>query len=330
MKKEKIILFFTGGTISMKEDEENKTVIPALTDNEILSKATGLEDKANIETYHYGSFPGPHIGPEVMLDIGNKVEEITKREDVKGVVITHGTDTLEETAFFLDLFLKTRKPVVVTGAMRNSSELGYDGPSNLSASVCVVDDDDSEGVLVVMNNHIYTPDEVTKVHTLSVDTFRSMEFGPLGIVDQDKVIYYRNRKKVTKINTKTIENKVGLIKTVAGMDGSYLEFFIQEGYRGIVIEGMGRGNVPPSIVDSIKKAIINNIHVVLVSRCTSGRVLDSYGYNGGGAMLREMGVILGGSLSGQKARIKLMLTLGKTNNTDEIRKIFEKDLYGIK
>lgn len=325
----KVALIFTGGTISMMVDERLKAAIPALSDKDIISKVSGIEKMAQIEVIHYGAYPGPHIVPNMMLDIARVTNELLSREDIEGVVITHGTDTLEETAYFLDLVIDSEKPVVVTGSMRNGSELGYDGPANLAASICTVCSEESKnkGVLVVMNNQVNAADEVTKTHTLSLDTFQSMDFGPLGIVDSDQVIYYRDRKKASKIATEKIENRVALIKAVAGLGSVFIDYLVDNNYRGIVIEALGRGNVPPTMLEGIQRAIDLDIPVVIVSRCAKGRVLDSYGYKGGGRQLRDMGVILGDNLSGQKARIKLMIVLGVTKDVGEVRQIFEKDLY---
>ncbi|GMQ57538.1 asparaginase [Vallitalea sediminicola] len=325
----KVALIFTGGTISMMVDERLKAAIPALSDKDIISKVSGIEKMAQIEVIHYGAYPGPHIVPNMMLDIARVTNELLSRGDIEGVVITHGTDTLEETAYFLDLIIDSEKPVVVTGSMRNGSELGYDGPANLAASICTVCSEESKnkGVLVVMNNQVNAADEVTKTHTLSLDTFQSMDFGPLGIVDSDQVIYYRDRKKASKITTEKIENRVALIKAVAGLGSVFIDYLVDNNYRGIVIEALGRGNVPPTMLKGIKRAIDLDIPVVIVSRCAKGRVLDSYGYKGGGRQLRDMGVVLGDNLSGQKARIKLMIVLGVTKDVGEVRQIFEKDLY---
>ncbi len=124
-----------------------------------------------------------------------------------------------------------------------------------------------------------------------------------------------------------IENKVALIKSVAGLDSDLIFYYLNEGYKGIVIEAMGRGNVPPKMVEGIAKAIEQKVPVVIVSRCPRGRVLDSYGYEGGGKGLRSLGAILGDNLTGPKARIKLMIILGKTHDVDEVKQLFEKDLY---
>ncbi len=330
-KKDKVAIIFTGGTISMKVDPRLKAAIPALSSKEIMEMVTNIEKVADIEIINYANIASPHITPSMMMEIAKLIKEILNRDDICGVVLTHGTDSLEETAYLLDLVINSKKPVVVVGAMRNNSELGYDGSSNLAAGICTAISKNSrnKGVLVVMNNEVNAASEVTKTNTLSLDTFKSPEFGPLGIVDNDEVIFYRNIVSRQFINTETIENKVALIKTVAGIDSDILDFYIDSGYKGIIIEAMGRGNVPPSLLAGIKNALKNDIPLVMVSRCPTGRVLGTYGYKGGGKHLRELGVILGGNLPGQKARIKLMLALGLTNKLNEIQGIIEENLFLI-
>ncbi len=325
----KVAVIFTGGTISMAVDERIKAAIPALSDKEIMERVSGIEKIAEVVPVHYGSLPGPHITPDIMMHLASVVREQLADPTICGVVVTHGTDTLEETAFLLDTVLDFQKPIVITGAMRNSSELGYDGPANLSAAVCtaVSPESSGQGVLVVMNNQVHAAEEVTKSHTLDLNTFQSLDFGPLGIVDQDVVIYYRKKHQSYPFSTTSIESKIALIKTVAGMDSDIIYYYLKSGYKGIVIEGMGRGNVPPRMVAGIAKAIEQKIPVVLVSRCPKGRVLDSYGYEGGGKGLRSLGAILGDNLSGPKARLKLMAILGTTSKVDEVKRLFEKDLY---
>jgi L-asparaginase len=326
----KVAIIFNGGTISMKVDPRINAAIPAFSSQEIMSMVTNIEKYADIETINFSKLPGPHMTPDLMLELSNTIKNILKREDIDGVIVTHGTDTLEETAFFLELNIKSEKPIIVLGAMRNGSELGYDGPSNLSAGICTAISEESKGkgVLVVMNNEVNAATEVTKTNTLSLDTFKSPEFGPLGIVDNDEVLYYREKKSHDHIlNIDKLESKVGLIKCGAGIDSDIIEFYINTGYKGLVIEAMGRGNVPPSMLDGIKRAISKNIPVIIVSRCPTGRVLDTYGYLGAGKMLRDIGAIFGFNLPGQKARIKLMLALSMTKDINKIKDIFEKDRF---
>ncbi|WP_427340295.1 asparaginase [Caloranaerobacter sp. DY30410] len=327
--KKKVAVIFTGGTISMKIDPRIDAAIPALSSEEILAMVTNIEKFAEIEIINFAKLPGPHMTPDKMIELAKLVKETIKRDDITGVVITHGTDTLEETAYLLDLTIKSEKPIIVVGAMRNGSELGYDGPSNLSASICTAISEKAKGrgVLVVMNNEVNAASEVTKTNTLSLNTFKSPEFGPLGIVDNDEVIFYRDIVNHEHIETDSIEPKVALIKCAAGMDDDIINFCIETGYKGIVIEALGRGNVPPGMVNGIKKAIENDIPVVIVSRCPTGRVLDTYGYPGAGKTLRQLGAIFGDNLPGQKARIKLMLALSVTKDINKIKEIFEKDIY---
>lgn len=321
----KVAVVFTGGTISMKVDPRLKAAIPSMSSQDIMSMVTNIDQIAELDIVEFGAFPGPHMTPLMMMDLKKVVDKKLNQEDIDGVVVTHGTDNLEETAYLLDICLSNEKPVVVVGAMRNGSELGYDGPSNLAAAICTAIHPDSrgKGVLVVLNNEVNAAREVTKTHTMSLDTFKSPEFGPIGIVDQDDVIYYHKQSIPTRhILTNEIETDVHLIKTVAGMDSMILDFLVSKKVKGIVIEAMGRGNVPPQMVEGIKSAIANQIPVVIVSRCPMGRVLGSYGYDGGGAQLQSLGGILASNLNGQKARIQLMLALTVTNSIEELKTYF--------
>lgn len=327
--EKKVAVVFTGGTISMKIDARIAAAIPALSSEEIMSMVTNIDKYADIEVVNFDQIPGPHMTPARMIDLLRLVKTLVKREDITGVVITHGTDSLEETAYFLDLTLNTKKPIIVAGAMRSSSELGYDGPSNLSAAICTAISEQAQnrGVLVVMNTEVNAANEVTKTHTLSLDTFKSMEFGPLGIVDNDEVIFYRDMPRSQFIETETIETKVDLIKCAVGMDGRLIKLCVDSGAKGIIIEAMGRGNVPPMMLDGIEYALKKDVIIVMVSRCPMGRVLDTYGYEGAGRSLRNLGVIFGGNAPGQKARIKLMLALSTTHDRKKIKAIFEEGNY---
>lgn len=327
--KKRIAVIFTGGTISMKVDERLAAAIPALSSEEIMSMVTNIDKVADIEIITFGSYPGPHMTPDLIWKLKELVSETILRSDIDGVVITHGTDSLEETAYFLDLSILTEKPIIMVAAMRNGSELGYDGPANLSAAICTAVSDESrgKGVLIVLNNEINSAREATKSHTLSLDTFKSLEFGPLGIVDNDVAVYYRNCLKHDHIETQAFEAEVELIKACIGANSNYMNFAIDHGTKGFVIEAMGRGNVPPEMKIGIERALSKNIPVVIVSRCPMGRVLDSYGYPGAGKDLRNLGAIFGGNLNGQKARIKLMLALGQTQNLEVIKNIFEATSY---
>ena len=320
----KIAIIFNGGTISMKIDEKIKAAVPSLSADEIMSMIPGVEDYAEIEAYTFSSMPSPHMTLETMLKLSKFTTELVEREDIDGVVITHGTDTLEETAYLLDLTVKTKKPVVVTGAMRSGSELGYDGPFNLATSICTAISDEAvgRGVLVCFNGELNSASEVTKANSMALNAFRTPNFGPIGIVDNDNVIFYRDANHLEKYDVSEIKKQVALIKCVVDMDSSYIDYLIEKGCGGIVIEALGRGNVPPKMVEGIKKAIELEIPVVVVSRCFEGRVFESYGYEGGGKQLKDLGVIFGDTLPGQKARIKLILAINSGMNIHEVARAF--------
>ena len=320
---------FNGGTISMKVDPKLKAAVPSLTGEEIMSMVTGIESFAKLSSFTFSSMPSPHVTPKNMLELSVFIQELVDKDEIDGVVVTHGTDSLEETAFFIDLTLNTDKPVIFTGSMRSSSELGYDGPSNLAASICTAISEEARGrgVLVCFNGDLNCASEVVKAKSMALNAFKTPNFGPIGIVDNNKVMFYRNSIKKTPVKIHKLVDEVSLIKCASGMDSRYLNFCIESGDKGIVIEAMGRGNIPPLMVEGIKNALDKNIPVVVVSRCHEGRVFASYGYPGGGKELREIGVIFGDTLSGQKARIKLMVALSHRNTIDEIKEYFEGDLY---
>ena len=327
--KKKVAVVFTGGTISMTIDPDLGAAIPSLSGEEILSLATNINKVATIEGHNFDEIPSPHMTFEKLMELKQYINNLLDRDDVCGVVVTHGTDSLEETAYFLDLVINNEKPVVVTGAMRSSSELGYDGSSNLSAAVCTAISDSArgKGVLVAMNNEVLMASEVTKIDTLALNTFQAPSHGSLGIIDCNQLVLLKDASKKTFIDTDKYEPKVALIKTGLDMGDDLIKFAADAGYKGIVIEGMGRGNIPPEAFEGIKYAREKGIQVVLVSRCLTGRVYDSYGYLGSGRDLKNIGCIFGGDLPGQKARIKLMLALGKTDNQQELKDIFEKGIY---
>lgn len=320
----KIAVIFNGGTISMKVDERIKAAVPSLTGEEIMSMVTGIEEYAEIESYSFSSMPSPHMTIKSMMELSSFVKRIIERDDIDGVVLTHGTDTLEETAYLLDLTINTKKPIVITGAMRSGSELGYDGPSNLAASICTAISDDSldRGVLVCFNGELNAASEVTKANSMALNAFRTPNFGPIGIVDNNKVIFYRNTKNTNKYNVSEVKKDVALVKCVADMNSDMIDFVIDRSFGGIVIEALGRGNVPPMMVSGIKRAIDKGIPVVIVSRCFEGRVHESYGYEGGGKMLLDLGVIFGDTMPGQKARIKLLLAINSGLNIEQIKNEF--------
>ncbi|MBM4400249.1 MAG: asparaginase, partial [Candidatus Cloacimonetes bacterium] len=281
-----------------------------------------LNAVADIEVMEFSNIPSPYMTPSKMFELAKLID--LRSVDYDGIVITHGTDTLEETAYLSDLVLTTRNPVIFTAAMRSGSDLGLDGPRNIIGAVRVACHHDSgdKGVLVVMNDEIHTARDVVKSDTGKVDSFVSLGYGPLGSVDPDKVVYHRRSLNRESVWTEKLETNIDLIKAVSGMDERFLRCSIQNKAKAIVIEAMGRGNLPNYIIPVIKEVIHNNILFVITSRTYTGRVLPEYGYEGGGKHLQELGAILAEDLHGIKARLKLMALFGKYENPDLVRKFF--------
>ncbi|NWF48920.1 MAG: asparaginase [Ignavibacteriaceae bacterium] len=321
----KILIVFTGGTFSMMIDKITGGAIPRYSGRELLDKIPEAKNLADIECYDFGKYPGPHMTPELMLELSQKISGLISKADYQGVVVTHGTDTLEETAYFLDLTVDTEIPIVVTGSMKNSSEQDWDGPKNLldSIYICMNKNCRELGVLVCLNGEINAASEVTKTFTNQVDTFQSIDFGALGFVHNGRIILNRLPKKQEKIITEKINSNVDLITVYAGMDDKFFKYSADSGADGVVVEALGVGNVPPAAFRGIKYIVEKDIPVVLVSRCPAGETDDIYSYEGAGKWLHQIGVIFTDYLNGQKARIKLMIALGKTTDKSELKKLFE-------
>ncbi|MDY0317665.1 MAG: asparaginase [Candidatus Izemoplasmatales bacterium] len=321
----KIYMIFTGGTISMKIDDVSHTVKPALSAKEIMQSLLHSELYHELEVIEFSEIPSPSMTPIMMLEMTKLIQRIIEFEDPIGFVIIHGTDTLEETAFFIDSCIDTDIPIVVTGSMKSSSELGFDGINNLVSSILVAKSTKSHGrgVLVVMNDQINAASEVTKSNTLSLDTFKSLDYGPLGIVDNKEVLFHRNvTSQRNKLKITDIEPNVYLLKSYSGSDSLLIDYLIEQNAKGIVIEALGRGNLPPLMIPGIEKALKLGVSVIITSRCPSGRTLDSYGYIGGGKYLTEMGCIMATSLNGQKARLLLMQALTISSDSNFLKGLF--------
>jgi len=325
MNIKKVVVVTTGGTIAMRYDSVTNGLVPAVNGKELMDAVPQLKEFCEVEIYEFSNIPSPNMTPTIMKDLADKVDEILMKDDTTGVVITHGTDTVEETAYFLDLYLKSDKPVALTAAMRGAGDLSPDGPKNILSAVKAVTADDAygKGVMVVLNDEIHAAREVTKTHTASVATFASPFWGAIGYVEPDRVIFRRESINRMKIRPDKIVDNVYLIKAFTGMNTDIFDFLISKKVKGVVIEGFGRGNLPANITDGIKLMIDTGIIVVLSTRVLGGRVLDVYSYPGAVKPVKEMGVILAGELNGQKARIKLILALGKTDSKVEIERYFD-------
>jgi L-asparaginase len=318
-------VLFTGGTISMRIDPGTGGAVPALSGEEIVARVGGLRREARITLEDYARLPGPHVTPRWMWELRGHVATLLRDPELDGLVITHGTDTLEETAFLLDLTLDTAKPVVFCGAMRTISEPGWDGPANLLAAVrtAVHPGSTGRGVLVAVGEEVHAAAEATKFHAQNLAAFRSPR-GPLAVVERGHVFYHRPPFRAQRVPAQRLVAEVDVHLMATGSDDALIRASLARGAKGLVVAATGCGNVPPAALPGLRAALAAGLPVVLVSRCPEGRVAPAYGYEGGGQQLKELGVVFAGELPAQKARIKLMAALGASCDLDAIRSLFEQ------
>jgi L-asparaginase len=320
-------LIATGGTIAMKIDPVTRAPIPALTGEDLVASVPGLASVAAVRVENLFNIPSPHINPSRWLQLRESIARALDSDAVGGVVVTHGTDTMEETAYLVDLTVRSEKPVVFVGAQRNASEPDFDGPRNLlnAVRICVAPEARGKGTLIALNNEINAARETTKTHTSSVETFKSGEFGLLGVVDHDRVVFQRTpiRRQYIELAGRPLP-RVDIVPMYAGADGTLLQAAVASGARGLVIQALGWGNVNEEMYQAIENAIKAGVPVVVSTRVPNGRVLPVYGFIGGGQTLKEAGVVFADNLSPQKARILLMLTLQKTTDARAIQEVFDR------
>lgn len=309
----KILILHTGGTISMSENADGH-VSPSATNP--IASVNEKPDQIEVTNLEVFNLPSPHISPNHMLKLYQLILDNSPLYD--GIVITHGTDTLEETAYFLDTMQIPQLPIVLTGAMRSSNELGSDGISNYQAALRVAADfrAQDKGVLVVMNEEIHAAKYVTKTHTTNLSTFQSPLHGPLGLVSKNHILFFKQAEERVRFHLDQISGLVPILKIYAGMEESLLDMLDKTKLSGLVIEAMGAGNIPPKACQALKEFLDAGIPVVLVSRCFNGIAEPVYAYPGGGVQLQEMGILFVKELNAPKARLKLLIALnaGLTGN----------------
>jgi L-asparaginase len=319
--KTRTLFIATGGTISTEMDDEIQGYI-AKKGGEDLIAGLDLPDN-QVETVNFRKVNSPYMTPFDMLELGKLLKGALQREQINGAVVTHGTATLEETAFLLDMLLDTRKPVVFTGAQRPASAQWPDGPSNLSAAFRVACDPSAidQGVLLTFAGRIYIGREVVKVHSTALEAFAG---GDVGFVYPDRVTIKGTRRERFCLRWPIDElPSVDIIPFYSGADGKYFRAALRAGVSGLVVEGLAMGNVNEAYYVGIKEAREAGLTVVLTSRCPYGRVVPCYGYPGGGASLKKLGVVFGGSLSSAKARIFLMIALAAGYDKGELQNLFD-------
>jgi len=317
----------TGGTIAMKIDPVKNAPVPALSGEDLVAGVPELAKVAQVRVESPFNVPSGEMNPERWVAIRALVEKALASDEVAGVMISHGTDTLEETAFFLDLTVSSEKPIVLVGAQRNASERDFDGPRNLvnAARICVSPEARGKGAMIVLNSEINAAREATKTHTSNVETFKSGDSGFLGVVDSDRVVFERAPARRQHIPLKeTPLPRVDIVAMYAGADSTQIRAAVAAGAKGIVIQALGMGNVNIPLYEATKEAIAQGIVVVISTRVANGRVQPVYGNPGGGQTLKEAGAVFADNLSPQKARILLMLALQATSDPAEIQALFDR------
>ncbi|MBT2649232.1 asparaginase [Bacillus sp. ISL-34] len=315
---EKISLITTGGTIASKATANGMLASGALTGHELASLCelpTDIEVKV-VDLFQISSMS---MSFERMQQLKSTIQKELEDPDVTGIVVTHGTDTLEETAYFLDVTIKDQRPIVITGSQRSPQEVGTDVYSNLRNSIlCAASDLIRDvGVIVVFNERIYSAKYVKKVHASNLQGFVSFGYGYLGIIDNDVVSIYQKPLHRECYDIQDRIPRVDIIKCHTGADGLFIDAAVANGAKGIVLEGVGRGQVTPVMVTSIQAAIDKGITVIMTTSAEEGKVYPAYDYEGSAFDLKQRGVILGADYDSKKARIKLAVMLASENPIDE-------------
>lgn len=323
-RKRKISVLSLGGTISMTPQARGG-VAPSLSADDLLASVPGLRDVGmKLTAQSFRAVAGSAV---TFADLAGLAELITAEIEggADGIVVTQGTDTIEETAFFLDMTVGCDAPIVVTGAMRAASHAGADGPANLLAAIQVAGSDEAagQGVMVVFNDEVHAARFVRKTHTTSPATFVSGGIGPLGQVVEGKPRLLRITERVPNlpISAALAQRKVAVIPMGLGDDGELLRR-AAGGFAGLVIAAMGVGHVPDAVLPTLFEQVAS-VPIVLASRTGSGPVLRwTYGFPGSERDLREHGLIGAGFLDPYKARILLQLLVAANASQDEISATF--------
>lgn len=309
-----IRLLFTGGTISMSRDAAAGGNIPTHGGEALVSMAPELDEVGEFTVEDWGRFPAAHLGPERLWSLRNRVKDLIEGKDgevLQGIVITHGTDTMEETAYLLARTLDPAIPIALTGAMHTSSDFYWDGPRNLTdaARVAANPGSSGRGAMIVFAGKMFAGHQVAKMEATALDAFGAPHGFPLGRVDEEGVHWtYSAPLLPGTLHPGGLTARVALIPMVVGDQGTMLDL-ARPAHDGVVLEAFGSGNLPPGAVPAIHRWIAEKKPVVLASRCAHGEVLPVYAFEGGGAGLVRDGVIPAGPRTPAQARLELTIAL---------------------
>ena len=306
-----IHLLFTGGTISMHRDSAAGGNVPAHGGEALVGFAPELSRVGPYRIEDWARLPACHLDQDRLWALRERVRSVAESGEVRGIVVTHGTDILEETAYLLGRTLDPAVPVAITGAMRTSSDAGWDGPRNLvdAAAVAAAPESRGRGAMVVFHGRVFAGVTAAKTHTTDPDAFSAPHAGPIGRLDAGRVLYDRRSSSGAARPSPTgLTARVALVPMVVGDEGTMLDL-ARPGHDGVVIESYGSGNVPPGAVSAIGRWLDEGKPVVLASRCLYGTVVPTYAFEGGGARTTAMGAIPAGPRTPSQARMELTIAL---------------------
>jgi len=323
-----IVILATGGTIAGAAATGTQAAYTsgAVTIDAMIAAVPGIRDLASIKGEQISNVGSQDMSMEIMLKVGKRCNELLAKNDVDGIVITHGTDTMEETAFFLNLTVKSAKPVVLVGSMRPSTAVSADGPLNLYNAVGVAGDPNARGrgVMVMMNDWIHGAHSLTKTSTTAIQTFMSPLRGLVGVANYGKNDFYgippwkHTTASEFDIASVTRLPRVDIIFACADMSPDLIDASAANGAKGIVIAGVGNGNMNKVSLEAAQRAAKKGVVVVRSSRVATGSVGRNVEINDD-----EMGFVASDELNPQKSRILLMLALLKPRTTTELQKLFQ-------
>ncbi|MEH7415182.1 asparaginase [Neobacillus drentensis] len=307
----KVVLLTTGGTIASKPNKTSGKLASGAITGEELAGMCNLPNEIEVIVDSVFQKASIHITFDDLVFLKNKIEDYFKDETVSGVVVTHGTDTMEETAYFLDLTINDRRPVVVTGSQRSPEDLGSDVYINLRHAIYAACSPDLHdvGTVVVFNERIFAARYVKKEHASNIQGFNVFGFGYLGIIDNDNVHVFQKPLRRESYQIKSSIPDVEIIKCYIGADGKFIKAAREAGVAGIILEGVGRGQVAPKMMEEIERSIKAGIKLVITTSAEEGAVYTTYDYEGSAYDLFKKGVILGSDNDSKKARMKLAVAL---------------------
>lgn len=305
-----VVVVSTGGTIAMRPDPETGKLVPAVSGEELVEMLAWPEAPP-LELDDFIHVPSFDVHGTLALSLARRVIEHAGRRDLAGVVVAHGTDTMEESVFLIDRLLDSDVPVVLTGAQRGADEADTDGPRNLRDAIRAASTAEARGrgALIAFAGEIHAAREARKVHTSALRAFASPGHGPIGVVDGERVVFQRRAERRPPLPVPTELAPVDLIRLYAGSDARFVRAAVDAGARAVVLEGTGRGNANDQVVEGVRDVVARGVTVAVCSRCAAGRVEPVYG-RGGGRDLVEAGALFAGDLAGPKARVLLQIALG--------------------